>query len=120
QLSDESKADHRNHIAELNARRADRVHRDAAERGKARLLASDTFGNSRRQIASDEDRLRVTRPFAAVRHALADFEIGDGLMPRRHHASARISEYRILTELRAHLGERRHGSSLHGDVPDLA
>ena len=46
------------------------------------------FGHARRQIAAHQNGLAVARAFAAISHALADFEIGHGGVARRHHAGA--------------------------------
>ena len=78
------------------------------------------FGHTRRQIAPHQDRLAVPRAFAAVRHALADLEIGHRGVARRHHAGAGVPQHGILGEFRAHLRERRGRPGLHRHIPDLA
>ena len=120
QLTHQAQPDHRHHVAQFDARRAHRVHRDAAQRGEAGVLARHPFGHPRRQVASHQDRLAVPRAFAAVRHALADLEIGHRGVPRRHHAGAGVSQHGILGEFRAHFRERRGRPGFHRHIPDLA
>ena len=94
QLSHQAEPDHRHHVAQFDARRAHRIHRDAAQRGEAGVLARHAFGHTRRQIAAHQDGLAVPRAFAAIRHALADLEVGHGGVARRHHAGAASSPAR--------------------------
>ncbi len=120
QLAHQSEADHRHHVAEFDARRAHRVHRDAAQRRKTGVLVCHSRGHARRQVPAHQNRLPVARALAAVCHPLADFEIRHGGMSRRHHARSRISQDGVLAELRADFRDGRRGSGLHCDVPDFA
>ena len=103
QLAHQAEPDHRHHVAQFDARRAHRIHRDAAQRGETGVLARHAFGHTRRQIAPHQDGLAVPRAFAAISHALADLEIGHRGVARRHHAGAGVSQHGILGEFRAHL-----------------
>jgi len=102
--------------AQLDARRAHRIHRDTAQRGEQACRQS-THRHPRRQVAPHQDGSAMPRAFARTRPVRRFEDPSPSWRPP--DSGATVAQHRVLVNLRA----PRHGghlTGLHGHVPDLA
>src|ERR1700742_692768 len=77
ELAHQTKTDYRHDVADADFGDPDRVERDGAERGEARMLKRNSVRHSHDQDSRREDRLAVSGPLAAVSDAIAGLKLGD-------------------------------------------
>ena len=67
------------------------------------MLVSDALRNFCDKVAADEYGFRVSRAFAAIGDAIANFDVGNTRVFVDHYARAGISQNRVFAEFRQDL-----------------
>jgi len=120
QLPNQSQADDRDFFAQGNVSNPNGVEGDAAERGEAGVFERDALGNFRDEVATDQDGLGVSRPFATIGDSVSNFDVGNSIVLSDHHPSARISQNRVLAEFCKDFPGRADRSFVFHHVQDFA